>query len=304
MTTINNRQSTITIGTRGSALALAQAKTVADAITAQLGLRTELVVIKTQGDRVTDRPLRELEWRGYFTKEIEEALLTGKIDLAVHSFKDLPSKMPYGLVLAAVTEREDPGDVLICDADADVPPFNSPPRSRGENIRLKEGTVVGTSAVRRAVQLKSMRPDLAIKDLRGNVPTRLKRLSEGKYDAIMLACAGINRLNPDLSKYRVTKLDPTVFIPSPGQGALAVQMREGDTRFEALHSLLHHEPTGIATSLEREVMVLFGGGCGLPLGVYARQVGEEWEIHGFWGGNPERPVWATVKGKLDDGLTE
>ena len=294
--TTDNRQSIIKIGTRGSALALAQAKSIADVISAGLGLETELAVIKTQGDRVTDRPLRELEGRGYFTKEIEEALLNEQIDIAVHSFKDVPSLMPEGLMLAAVTEREDPSDLLIVNADADVDADGS--------IPLKKGATIGTSAVRRSVQLLALRPDLTIKDLRGNVPTRLQKLKEEKYDAIMLASAGINRLGVDLSSFRTVKFEPNRFIPSPGQGALAVQMRECDKRIDDLNELLNHEPTALATSLEREVMELFGGGCGLPLGVYARMVNDIWEMYGFWGGDVDNPVWANVKGEFAEELPE
>lgn len=303
------------IGTRGSALALIQAETVARILSEALSIATEIVIIKTQGDRFADRPLHELEGRGYFTREIEEALLDGQIDMAVHSFKDMPLKTPAGLTLAAISVRENPSDLLIIRQEAlddisPVPCFQE--RSNGGvtaektdiRIPLSESAVVGTSAVRRAVQLKCIRPDLVIKDLRGNVTTRLEKLKAGQYDAIFLAAAGVNRLNLSLAEFNIIRLDPTVFVPSPGQGALAIQTREDAPYTGEVHKLIHHETTGKATSLEREVMARFGGGCGLPLGVYARLVDQTWELYGFWGNDMEHPVWADVKGYYTDNLAE
>ncbi len=300
------------IGTRGSDLALAQANVIVEAITKELKVKSEIIVIKTRGDRIIDRPLRELEGRGYFTKEIEDALLDGRIDVAVHSFKDMPSKMPEGLVVAAVTERENPCDLLIIKPEAYsdnlAHSISSPPVSgvggKSSIIPLRRGSSVGTSSVRRSVQLKSMRPDLEIIDLRGNVPTRLRKLADGQYDAVMIAQAGVNRLRIELTQFRTTMIDPTRFVPAAGQGALVVQMREDDPHLDDLRAILHHETTGQATSLERKVMDRFGGGCGLPLGVYARSTGIDWEIHGFWGGDPEQPVWGSVRGFSDDNLVE
>jgi hydroxymethylbilane synthase len=246
----------------------------------------EISIIHTQGDRVTDRPLRELEGRGYFTKEIEEALIAEEIDIAVHSFKDMPSKSPDGLELAAITVREDPADLLIVrpeayDADA------------GE-IPVRAGAVVGTSAVRRESQMRALRPDAKNKDLRGNVPTRVAKLAVGQYDAIFLAAAGVRRLKLDLSAFRSIRLDPTRFVPSPGQGALAIQMRTTDVNFQAVRNAMHDETTATATAIERAVQARFGGGCGLPLGVYAEKIDGLWRAHGFWNG--ETPVWAHVEG--------
>ncbi|MBU1937442.1 hydroxymethylbilane synthase [bacterium] len=284
------------IGTRGSELALVQANFVADALVSVEGKRPEISVIRTQGDRVTDRPLQALEGSGYFTKEIEEALLQNSIDIAVHSFKDMPSKSPEGLIVAAITLREDPSDLLIARKDIFRP-------GEGE-IPLALGITVGTSAVRRKSQLQGIRKDIKTVDLRGNVPTRLMKLRKSLCDAIFLASAGVRRLNSDLSEFEVIALDPTRFIPSPGQGALAVQMRAGDSRMDKIRAALHDGTTATATKIERLVQARFGGGCGLPLGVYAQNVQGIWTVHGFWGEDEQNPKWATVSDKAPDKLAE
>jgi hydroxymethylbilane synthase len=274
------------IGTRGSDLATTQTSTVADKISSKLGIEVELEIIKTRGDMITDRPLRELEGRGYFTRELEEALLSGKIDLAVHSFKDMPSESPRGLTIAAVSEREDPADLLIINKGSFIPEM--------EEIPLSREAIVGTSAVRRETQIKAKRPDLTVKDLRGNVPTRLRKLSEGQYDAIFLASAGVRRLSLDLSVFQVLRFEPEVFVPSPGQGALAVQMRTNDPELEKVKGAVHDRDTFTATSIERDVLARFGGGCSLPLGAYSFFDGGIWRAYGFWGGDAENPRWAEV----------
>jgi hydroxymethylbilane synthase len=274
------------IGTRGSALARVQAHLVAQQLGERLGIPLEILVIQTQGDKVTDRPLRELEGRGYFTKEIEEALLNKTIDIAVHSFKDMPSQTPEGLAVAAVSPREDPADLLIVRPDAYTP--------SEREIPVRQGATVGTSAVRRETQLLALRQDVVNKDLRGNVPTRIAKLAGGQYDAIFLASAGVRRLNLDLTGFNVVRLDPTRFVPSPGQGALAIQMREDDAQIEQVRGALHDEATGTATAIERSVQHRFGGGCGLPLGAYALRNDSEWHLYGFWGGDRSHPVWAEV----------
>jgi len=275
------------IGTRGSKLALVQATAVAALIEQGLGVTPEITIIKTQGDRITDRPFSDMDGRGFFTKEIEEALLLHEIDLAVHSFKDVPSVSPEGLVIVAVTEREDPADLLIIRPEA---------FKEGLEIPLKLGVSVGTSAVRRSVQLKALRPDIEIKSLRGNVTTRLQKLRDRNFDAIFLAAAGVNRLGISIDDLFIERLSPTIFIPSPGQGALAIQMRADDVKYHQIRSLLHHKNTGEATTIEREIMARFGGGCGLPLGVYAYREKNEWNLHGFWGESGDHPTWAEVKG--------
>jgi hydroxymethylbilane synthase len=282
------------IGTRGSELAMFQAKWVAEALRLATGILPEISVIVTTGDRVTDRPLREIEGRGYFTKEIEEALLNRSVDLAVHSFKDMPSLSPDGLEVAAVSSREDPADLLIIRPEAYAP--------RERDIPVCRGAIVGTSAVRRETQLRAFRKDVINRDLRGNVPTRITKLANGQYDAIFLASAGVRRLKLDLSGFQVVRLDPEKFIPSPGQGALAIQMRSGDDRMPLVHSALHDDVTRTATSIERAVQAQFGGGCGLPLGAYALKQDSQWHVHGFWGGDPAEPLWADCIGDNPDQL--
>ncbi len=276
------------IGTRGSDLARTQTGHVADLISKQLDIEIRQIIIKTKGDIVTDRPLRELEGRGYFTKELEEALLDKKIDIAVHSFKDMPSESPQGLIVAAISKREDPADLLVIRKNSFQP-------EAGE-IPLKNGAVVGTSAVRRETQIRAMRNDIRAKDLRGNVPTRVKKLADGDYDAIFLASAGVRRLNLDLFAFQVVRLDPTRFVPSPGQGALAIQMRADDNFVGRVREILHDKSVETATRIEREVMARFGGGCGLPLGAFAWSDDNIWRARGFWGGKPDSPIWADVSG--------
>ena len=274
------------IGTRGSELATTQTGTVAKAISDGLDVEIEQILITTKGDIITDRPLRELEGRGYFTKELEEALLDGRIDIAVHSFKDMPSQCPDGLVVAAISKREDPADLIIIEKNSYQPDLNG--------IPIKQKAIVGTSAVRREMQIRAIRPDLEIKDLRGNVPTRLRKLAEGQYDAIFLASAGVRRLGLDLSEFEVARLDPLSFVPSPGQGALAIQMRAGDESIPAIRDIIHDDDAAAATGIERDVMALFGGGCSLPLGVYAWRESDLWYARGFWGPEPGKFAWYGV----------
>jgi hydroxymethylbilane synthase len=284
------------VGTRGSDLARAQTGIIAEMIRERLGIDIEIELIKTKGDIVTDRPLREIEGRGYFTKELEDALLDRRIDLAVHSFKDMPSQNPEGLVVACVSEREDPADLLIVRKDS----FRS---DKGE-IPLSGSAVVGTSAVRRESQIKAKRGDLTLKDLRGNVPTRLQKLSNGQYDAIFLASAGVKRLKLDLGEFQVIRLQPEDFVPSPGQGALALQMRINDPKIGEIKNIIDDPETFIATSMERKVMGMFGGGCGLPLGAYSYRDGDIWRMYGFWGGDEGKPIWANASGRDPSSLAE
>lgn len=284
------------IGTRGSDLATTQTSTVAEKIRGELGIEVKLEIIKTRGDIIIDRPLRELEGRGYFTKELEEALLLGIIDMAVHSFKDMPSESPQGLTIAAVSKREDPADLLIINEKSYIPEM-------GE-IPLAREAIVGTSAVRRETQIRAKRPDLKVKDLRGNVPTRLRKLSEGQYDAIFLASAGVRRLNLDLSGFEVLRFRPEIFVPSPGQGALAVQMRSNNPELEKIRNAVHNRDAFTATSIERNVLARFGGGCSLPLGAFAYLDGGIWRAYGFWGGDAQNPRWADVADADPTGLGE
>src|SRR5580698_3790758 len=202
------------IGTRGSDLALWQANFVKSRLAAN-NISAELKIIKTQGDRILNLSFDKLEGKGFFTKELEEELLSGKIDIAVHSHKDLPTENPPGLIIAAVSEREDPSELLLILKDCvDV----------HQKLSVKYGGIVGTSSNRRKAQLLAYRPDLDIKDIRGNVPTRVHKLHDENYDAIMLAKAGVTRLGLDLSEFYVEELSPTELIPAPAQGALAIQI--------------------------------------------------------------------------------
>ncbi len=258
----------VIIGTRGSDLALWQANYTKDRL-AGIGIEAELKIIKTQGDKILHLRLDKLEGKGFFTKELEEELLNRSIDIAVHSHKDLPTENPPGLIIAAVPEREDPAELLLILKDCvDVK----------QNLSLKSGATVGTSSNRRKAQLLSTRADLNITDLRGNVPTRIQKLRDEGYDAIVLAKAGVNRLNLDLSEFHVVVIDPTDIIPAPAQGALAIQIRENDS--ELFNTLQQINDASIveAIAVERKVLNLFEGGCHMPLGVYCRKKGDKFEV--------------------------
>lgn len=241
---------TVRIGTRGSRLALCQAEWVrAQLLAAWPGLRAELVPIKTSGDKLLDVSLAKVGGKGLFVKEIEEALLTGQVDLAVHSMKDLPAELAPGLVLAAVPEREDPRDVLISRG--------------GETLaELPPGARVGTSSLRRQALLLHHRPDLRIELFRGNVETRLRKLSEGAVDATVLAAAGLKRLGIKLEQAQI--LDETDFVPAIGQGALGIETRTNDEAMELVLPLNHPETT-VAVTAEREFLRCLAGSCQVPI---------------------------------------
>jgi hydroxymethylbilane synthase len=255
---------TIRIGTRGSALALWQAHHVRDRLEA-LGRSSEIVVITTTGDRVLDRRLEAVGGKGAFLKEIEEAMIAGAIDLAVHSLKDVPTALPAGLSLCAVLERADPRDALLSDGLGIVD--------------LPRSARVGTTSLRRRSLVASLRPDLVLEDLRGNVDTRIARLREGRFAAILLAMAGLVRLG---RAGEVTEaLDPRTFVPAPGQGAIALECRSGDTEVRAAVAALDHAPTARAVAAERAFLAALGGGCNVPLGAHAFVADDALEIVGF-----------------------
>ncbi len=258
----------IIIGTRGSDLALWQANNTKDRL-AGIGIDAELKIIKTQGDKILNLRLDKLEGKGFFTKELEEELLDGSIDIAVHSHKDLPTTNPEGLIIAAVTEREDPSELLLILKDCvDV----------SQKLSLKKGAMVGTSSNRRKAQLLALRSDLNIEDLRGNVPTRIQKLRDEDYDAIMLAKAGVNRLNIDLSEFHVEVVDTTELVPAPAQGALAIQIRANDTELFTALQQIHDQATAEEIAVERKVLNLFEGGCHMPLGCYCKKEDGEFEV--------------------------
>jgi len=240
-------QSILRIGTRGSRLARAQADMVAAAL-AQCGERSELVAIKTSGDRIQDRPLADAGGKGLFTKEIEEALLAERVDIAVHSMKDMPTALPAGLVLGAVLPRENPADVLVSPVPL---------------VQLATGARVGTSSVRRKAQLLRARPDAACVILRGNVETRLTKFDSGSMDAILLALAGLKRLN---LASRASYILPTdEWLPSLGQGAIGVEIRADDSHAAAAVGALDHAPSAIALACERAFQAALDGSCRTPI---------------------------------------
>lgn len=256
------------IGTRGSALALWQANYVKDRLS-EIGVTAELKTIKTQGDIVQHLRLDKLEGKGFFTKELEEELLSGNIDLAVHSHKDLPTVNPAGLIIAAVSEREDPAELLIIHKDCvDI----------SKRMSLKHNATVGTSSNRRKAQLLSFRPDLEFSDLRGNIQTRVQKLRDEKYDAIMLAKAGITRIDMDLSDFHIEEVPPIKIIPAPAQGVLAIQIRENDSELFNILQQINDTEVQNAIAVERKVLNLFEAGCHAPLGCYCRRRHGQYEV--------------------------
>lgn len=250
----------IRIGTRGSKLALWQAE-FTQAELKRIGVESELVIIKTRGDMIQHLGFDKMEGKGFFTKEIEDALLRGDIDVAVHSMKDLPTQQPEGLAITAVSYRDNPSDLLIIRAAVAEP---------GKVFQLKEGAIVGTSAARRKAQLTDYRPDVVLKDIRGNVPTRLEKLRSGDFDAIFLAAAGVGRLNLPLDEFITVVLHPSEFVPAPAQGVLAWQTNRDDLATRRIFKQIHHPEISSTTNVERRVLQLMEGGCQLPLGVYCQ----------------------------------
>jgi hydroxymethylbilane synthase len=258
------------IASRGSALALWQANSVRDSLLAgDEELEVVIEVVRTTGDRITDVPLAMIGDRGLFTKEIDSAVLGGEADLAVHSLKDVPTRIPEGLTLVAVTRREDPRDVLICREGDDARSLDS----------LRPGARVGTSSLRRRAQLRARRPDVEVVDLRGNLNTRLSRLDDGTYDAILLAAAGVIRLG---WVERVSEwLSPERWLPAVGQGALAVVARADDARTAERLAVLHDVATGSAVAAERALLRELEGGCQIPVGALATVSGKTMRLAGL-----------------------
>ncbi len=247
-------ETTLTIGTRGSELALWQARHVAARIAALPGApRVEVATIRTEGDKITDVPLSKVAGKAFFTKEIEEELAAGRVDVAVHSLKDLATELPPGLVVGAVLERADPRDVLIAAGPSTLE-------------TLPRGARVGTSSLRRRAMLARARPDVELVELRGNVPTRIQRMLEGRYDAIILAAAGVERLG--LAEHVRERLPFERFLPAVAQGAMAIQVRAEDARTRRWVEPLDDEPTRHATVAERALLSRLEGGCQIPVGAH------------------------------------
>ncbi|MBN1905801.1 MAG: hydroxymethylbilane synthase [Deltaproteobacteria bacterium] len=245
----------IKIGTRGSKLAITQSSMIRDMILKQHpDTLVELLIIKTKGDKIIDSPLSKIGGKGLFVKEIEEALLEKRVDLAVHSIKDVPAELPHGLSIPIYPERENPADAFL-----------SIKYKRFKD--LPSGARVGTGSLRRSSQLLNKRPDLEIVAIRGNVDTRIKRLESGEFDAIILAAAGLNRLG--LSSKITELLSPPDYIPAVGQGALGIEVRGNDIEFNRLLDFLNHNETALAVRAERAFLQRLEGGCQVPLGAYA-----------------------------------
>lgn len=262
----------VRIATRGSELALWQARAVQAAIgRAAPGLAVEIRVIRTTGDHVQDVPLAKIGDKGLFTKELDAALLSGEADLAVHSLKDVPTRVTEGLEIVSISHREDPRDVLVL-----------PPGRTGTLATLPAGARVGTSSLRRRAQLAAARPELEVLDLRGNLNTRLAKLDRGDYDAIVLAAAGVLRLG---WRERIAEhLDPATWLPAVGQGALAVVARAGDGRIRALLAAFHDPVTAACTAAERAFLAALEGGCQIPIGALATLDDEGLTLHGLVAG--------------------
>lgn len=256
--------SKVIIGSRGSDLALWQANHVKTQL-GNLGHEVEIKVIVTQGDAIQNLSFDKLEGKGFFTKEIENELLAGTIDLAVHSHKDLETNPPAGLKIAAVSERENPADILLIRKES----FDA-----SEPWKLKKDATIGTSSARRKSLIHTFRPDCTITDLRGNVPTRINKLATENYDAIILAKAGVDRLKLDLSTFEVFVMDTSEFVPAPAQGVLGLQIRESDERMADVMKPLHNQEVDSRIRIERKVLNLLDGGCQLPLGVFCDIDGE------------------------------
>ena len=272
---------TLTIATRESRLALWQAEHVRDMLVARLGIEVKLLGMTTRGDQILDRTLSKVGGKGLFVKELEAALEERRADLAVHSLKDVPMDLPGGFVLAAVLEREDPRDALVS------------PRYAGL-ADLPQGACVGTSSLRRVALLLTQRPDLRIEPLRGNLDTRLRKLDEGHYDAIVLAAAGLVRLG--LGERIRARFSATQMLPAAGQGALGIEVRADDAGLRAALGGLTHRPTWLAVHAERAVSRGLGGSCSMPLAAHA-----QWQVDGGLhlaaalghGGDPRRPLLTT-----------
>jgi len=247
------------LGTRGSKLALVQSEIVQKALERKGNVEIELRIITTAGDRESTLPLNKIEGKGFFTKEIEQALLNKEIDLAVHSLKDLMTALPEGLKLGAVGFRADRRELLVMQTGV---------YSSSGVIPITAGAVIGTGSARRQAQIAVHNPGVVVNDIRGNVPTRVEKVRNGEYDAIVVAAAGIERLDLDLSEFTTQYLAPDQFLPAPGQGMLAIQIRSEDSETDALVRMLEDPTARTEAALERGLLEKFDSGCSLPLGVY------------------------------------
>jgi hydroxymethylbilane synthase len=276
------------IATRESRLALWQAEHVAAVLRAQLGLQVALLGMTTRGDQILDRALSKVGGKGLFVKELESALEDGRAHLAVHSLKDVPMDLPAGFALAAVWEREDPRDAFVSNRHASL-------------AELPEGAVVGTSSLRRVVQLLALRPDLRIEPLRGNLDTRLRKLDEGGFDAIVLAAAGLKRLGL-AARVRAT-FDVDTMIPAAGQGALGIEVREDAAALRTQLAATAHAPTALACEAERAVSRALGGSCTVPLAAHAVWQDERLHLRAALG-NAAAPTAPLLRAEVQGAATD
>jgi len=275
----------IIIGTRGSELALWQAEFIRAKLKDISSRPVILEIIKTQGDKIDHLSFDKMEGKGFFTKEIEDALLAGSVDLAVHSLKDLMTTMPPGLTLSAVGFREDSREAVLIRKESYDP---------SRPLEIKQGGIIGSSSVRRQCQIAAKSPDLTLKDLRGNVPTRVRKLREKQYDAIVIAYAGLKRLELDLSDLEVRLQDKSDFLPAPGQGILGIQTREHDKEINEIVAKLDDPAARIQARLERGLLGRFDGGCQLPLGAYSEVSGDTYTLTAVLGGQTGS-TWSDLK---------
>ena len=276
----------ITIATRESRLALWQAEHVRDLLTQRFGMQVDLLGMTTRGDQILDRTLSKVGGKGLFVKELETALEEGRANLAVHSLKDVPMDLPEGFELAAVLEREDPRDAFVS--------------SRYANLdALPQGAVVGTSSLRRVVQLRALRPDLRVEPLRGNLDTRLRKLDEGHYDAIVLAAAGLKRLG--LAQRIRDVFEPEQMLPCAGQGALGLEVRADAAELRSALAGLAHAPTLLAVHAERAVSRSLGGSCSMPLAAFATWQGDLLTLNAALG-HPERTDAPLLRTSVDGAI--
>ncbi|WP_244155335.1 hydroxymethylbilane synthase [Dissulfuribacter thermophilus] len=282
-----DRELILRLGTRKSKLALTQSNWVKQEIEKRFpDVQVELVKVTTKGDKILDVPLAKVGGKGLFVKEIEEALLDGRIDFAVHSLKDVPTELPQGLEVSVFPEREDPRDALIA-------------RDGKGLMELPPGAKVGTSSLRRMAQLRAVRPDLVIESLRGNLDTRLNKLDEGHFDAIILAAAGLKRMG--LSGRITEIISPEVLLPAIGQGALGIEFRSEDHETRRILSSLSHEETTIRVRAERAFLARLEGGCQVPIGAYATIEGNELTLEGLIGDEDGKKILRMKKmGSVDD----
>jgi hydroxymethylbilane synthase len=287
------KKNRVCIGTRGSKLALWQAEWVKSEIQSlHPEIEISLIKIKTTGDMILDVPLAKIGGKGLFVKEIEEAILRHKVDMAVHSMKDVPTELPEGLHLAAICRREDPRDALITKVQSS--------EFRVQSYKdLPHGATVGTSSLRRLCQLMNIRPDLKIVQLRGNLDTRIRKLDEGQFDAIIVAVAGVKRLG---LAYRITEiLEPEICLPAIGQGAIGIECRVNDKVINTILGALNHQETSISVRAERAILRRLGGGCQVPIAAYARIEDGRVIMDGLVGSiTGERVIKGHAEGKLED----